>query len=119
MCQLRSKRLIAAPRHPPTRIRREDFPELIMTRFPLATLLLIFIAVPALSQSASSPFDNFDTRNGVQVYVEPATPLPSPRSRRGKKSDLSNKTAANHSIVTPLNVPPATVEPTLMSYAPL
>ncbi len=90
-----------------------------MTRFPLATLLLIFIAVPALSQSASYPFDNFDTRNGVQVYVEPATPLPSPRSRRGKKNDPSNKTAANHSIVTTPNDAAATLKRTVMSYAPL
>jgi len=99
--------------------RREDFPELIMTRFPLATLLLIFIAVPALAQSASYPFDNFDTRNGVQVYVEPATPLPSPRSRRGKKNDPSNKTAANHSIVTTPNDAAVTLKRTVMSYAPL
>jgi soluble lytic murein transglycosylase-like protein len=81
--------------------------------------VLIFIAVPALAQSASYPFDNFDTRNGVQVYVETAAPLPSPRSRRAKKIDPSNKTVANHSIVTTQKDAATTLKPTVMSYAPL
>src|SRR5712671_3183576 len=90
-----------------------------MTRFPLAALVLIFTGVPALAQRASYSFDNFDTRNGVQVYVEPAAPLPSPRSQRGKKIDPSNKTAANHSIVTTLKDAATTLKRTVLSYSPL
>jgi soluble lytic murein transglycosylase-like protein len=90
-----------------------------MTRFPLAALALILIGVPALAQNSSYSFDNFDTRNGVQVYVEPAKPLAIPRSRRGRKIDPANKTASNHSVVTSLNDPAATLKPTVMSYAPL
>jgi soluble lytic murein transglycosylase-like protein len=90
-----------------------------MTRFPLAALALILIGVPALAQNSSYSFDNFDTRNGVQVYVEPAKPLAIPRSRRGSKIDPANKTASNHSSVTTLNNPAATLKPTVMSYAPL
>jgi soluble lytic murein transglycosylase-like protein len=90
-----------------------------MTRFPLAALALILIGVPALAQNGSYSFDNFDTRNGVQVYVEPAKPLAIPRSRRGRKIDPANKTASNHSVVTTVNDPAATLKPTVMSYAPL
>jgi soluble lytic murein transglycosylase-like protein len=98
---------------------KRGLPKLIMTRFPLAALVLIFTGLPALAQGASYSFDNFDTRNGVQVYTEPVAPLPSAGSKRGRKNDPSNKTAANHSIATTLNDAGAAIKRTVLSYAPL
>ena len=64
-----------------------------MTRFPRAALVLLFISAPALAQSTAYSFDNFDTRNGVRVYVEPAKPQVANSSittvrqdRRGKQT---------------------------------
>lgn len=66
-----------------------------MTKFPLVVLLLTFTSVPALAQSAVYSFDNFDTRTGVRIYVEPTPPrVPIGRSRRPGKSDHVNKAVA-------------------------
>jgi hypothetical protein len=89
-----------------------------MTRFPRAAFVLLFISAPALAQSTAYSFDNFDTRNGVRVYVEPTKPLVSgPRSRRSKKID-SNKTAKQNSVVAP-DDPVSTLKPTVLTYDPL
>jgi soluble lytic murein transglycosylase-like protein len=91
-----------------------------MTRFPLAAFLLLFICAPALAQSNAYSFDNFDTRDGVHVYVEPAQPLvSSPRSQRAGKQRLSNKTAAGQDAGSALDKPASTVKNTVLTYAPL
>jgi hypothetical protein len=57
-----------------------------MTRKYFWTVLLIVLASPvALAQNASYSFDNFDTANGVKIYVEPS-PMPAKRSRSRKAS---------------------------------
>ncbi len=90
-----------------------------MTRFPLAALTVILIGVPAFAQSTSYSFDNFDTKNGVQVYVEPAKlPAPNPRMRRGRKTDASYNAATRPNTPTERAEPAVTLKPTVMSYAP-
>jgi soluble lytic murein transglycosylase-like protein len=84
-----------------------------MTRFPPAALLLLFISAPALAQSTAYSFDNFDTRNGVRVYIEPAKPRVTGRSRR------SNKTAANQNAVVAMDDPASTLRPTVLTYDPI
>lgn len=60
------------------------------------SIALIVIASPAiLAQSSSYSFDNFDTANGVKVYVEPP---PAP-----KKSSKSTRPGA--SLTTPATTP--------------
>ena len=87
-----------------------------MTRFPLAALTLILIGVPAVAQSASYSFDNFDTRDGVRVYVEPAKPrAPNPRTRRGRKIEAAYN-AASSSVRDELA---GALKPTVLSYAPV
>ena len=86
-------------------------------KIPPAALLLLFIGAPALAQSSAYSFDNFDTRNGVRVYVEAARPLvPSPRTRRGRRNDPSNKAAAGQNAVIALEDSAGTLRPTLLSY---
>lgn len=89
-----------------------------MTRFPLAALVLTLLCVPALSQSAAYSFDNFDTRDGVRVYVEPAKPQPPAlRSRRSGKILRSNKSATPtqaDSITYSDQV--STLKPTVLGY---
>jgi Transglycosylase SLT domain len=90
-----------------------------MTRFPLAALTLILIGVPTLAQSTSYSFDNFDTRNGVQVYAEPAKPrVSNPRTRRGRKTDAAYNAASRQNASTEREEPAVTLKPTLLSYAP-
>jgi len=84
-----------------------------MTRFPLVAFVLLFISAPALAQSTAYSFDNFDTRNGVRVYVEPAKPRVTGRSRR------SNKTAASQNAVVAMDNPASTLRPTVLTYDPL
>ena len=91
-----------------------------MTRFPRAALVLLFISTPALAQSSAYSFDNFDTRNGVRVYVEAAGPrVPSPRSQRAARKGASHKTVASQDAMIPLDNPASTVQPTVLSYDPL
>src|SRR5437870_3873099 len=56
----------------------------MMNRYaPAALLLLLLTCAPALAQSTSYSFDNFDVANGVRIYSEPAkSRAPVPRSRR-------------------------------------
>src|SRR5438067_13597743 len=54
--------------------------------FPLACLMLL-ASVPVLAQSTTYSFDNFDTHNGVKIYIVPPAALPAPlRSRRRSRS---------------------------------
>ena len=90
-----------------------------MTRFPLVAFVLLFISAPALAQSTAYSFDNFDTRNGVRVYVEPAKPRVIGRSRRSSRIDTSNKTATNQNAVVAMDDPASTLRPTVLTYDPL
>jgi Transglycosylase SLT domain len=90
-----------------------------MRRFPLAALTLILISVPAFAQSTSYSFDNFDTRNGVQIYVEPAKPRAlNPRTRPGRKTDAAGNAASKQNTPTEQQGPTVTLKPTMLSYAP-
>jgi soluble lytic murein transglycosylase-like protein len=84
-----------------------------MTRIPLVALALLFIGAPVFAQTAAYSFDNFDTRNGVRVYVEPLQPLPSTRSRRPGRLKAANKTAQP---VIVSEDPVSTVKPTALVY---
>jgi hypothetical protein len=58
-----------------------------MKKIPFATALMVLTcASAAVAQSVNYSFDNFDTRNGVQIQVEPAKPLLVPRARKGSRS---------------------------------
>ena len=62
-----------------------------MNRYAPAVLLLLLTCAPALAQSTSYSFDNFDVANGVRIYSEPDKSRASvPRSRR----TVGNTTAA-------------------------
>jgi len=71
------------------------------------SLILIVVASPAiLAQSAAYSFDNFDTANGVKVFVEPP-----PALKKISKSKRQNAAVANETMPnvrpTSLSVPPA------------
>jgi soluble lytic murein transglycosylase-like protein len=87
-----------------------------MTRFPRALLVILFIGAPALAQSPAYSFDNFDTRNGVRIYVEAPKPRPSSKSRRAGRSDPSNKATANQNSLTAFDDSARTLKPTVLSY---
>src|SRR5437870_7301476 len=66
-----------------------------MTRFPRAALLLLLLGMtPVFAQSSSSySFDNFDTREGVKIHIEPpAKPL---KASASKKRQLLRTAAPN------------------------
>lgn len=89
-----------------------------MTRFPPAALVILFISAPVLAQGTAYSFDNFDTRNGVRVYVEPAKPLvPAPRSRRQGMTSPANKSASQN--LTARDDSASTLKPTVLTYDPL
>lgn len=95
-----------------------------MTRFPRAALVLLFIGAPgltpAVAQTATYSFDNFDTRNGVRVYSEPVKArVSAPRSRRAGRSELSNKASDNTQATISLNDPATTVKNTALLYEPV
>lgn len=95
-----------------------------MTRFPLAALVLLFISAPALTpavaQTATYSFDNFDTRNGVRVYSElPKARVLTPRSRRASRNDPANKASENTQAAISLDDPATTVKNTALLYEPV
>jgi len=62
------------------------------------SIVLIVVASPAiLAQSSSYSFDNFDTVNGVKVYIEPPSPLKknSKLTRRASVSSDASAVAPN------------------------
>src|SRR5437016_5765796 len=66
-----------------------------MTRFPRAALLLLLLGMtPVFAQSSSTySFDNFDTREGVKIHIEPpAKPL---KASASKKRQLLRTAAAS------------------------
>src|SRR2546425_4541664 len=69
----------------------------MMNRYaPAALLLLLLTCAPALAQSTSYSFDNFDVANGVRIYSEPAkSRAPVPRSRRRVGSTTATKLDRN------------------------
>jgi soluble lytic murein transglycosylase-like protein len=88
-----------------------------MTRFPRAALVLLFISAPAIAQSSAYSFDNFDTRNGVRVYVEAVQPrVPNPRSRHTRRNEPSNKTDPGQNALMALDEPASMLKPTVLSY---
>src|SRR5260221_14764317 len=95
-----------------------------MTRFPLAAFALILIGVPAFAQSSSYSFDNFDTRNGVQVYVEPVKArapnprTPNPRTSRGRRTDAAYNAASRQNTLTEREQSAVALKRTVLSYAP-
>lgn len=91
-----------------------------MTRFPRAALVLLFIGAPAVAQTATYSFDNFDTRNGVRVYSEPVKArVSTPRSRRASRNDLSNKPSDNTQATSSLDDSATKVKNTALLYEPV
>ena len=91
-----------------------------MTRFPLAALVLLFIVAPAVAQTSTYSFDNFDIRNGVRVYSEPVKArVSTPRSRRASRSDLSNRASENTQATISLDNPATPVKNTALLYEPV
>src|SRR6266851_406742 len=90
-----------------------------MTRFPLITLVILFGCAPALAQNTAYSFDNFDTRNGVRVQVEPSkAQIRVTRPRRPARTASSNKTAVEQDTISPvtLDTPRSMVSPTVLAY---
>src|SRR2546425_8084122 len=70
----------------------------MMNRYAPAALLLLLTCAPALAQSASYSFDNFDVANGVRIYSVPAKSRPlDPRSRRTVGKTTATK--PNRSVI--------------------
>jgi len=91
-----------------------------MTRFPLAALVLLFIVAPAVAQTSTYSFDNFDIRNGVRVYSEPLKArVSTPRSRRASRSDLSNRASENTRATISLDDRATPVKNTALLYEPV
>jgi transglycosylase-like protein with SLT domain len=83
--------------------------KLFMKRlFPWVTLLVLITSGPAVyAQNASYSFDNFDTANGVRIYVEPVA-LPPATKRVSRSSRPVMTTSAENgnvsSIIQPANL---------------
>jgi soluble lytic murein transglycosylase-like protein len=93
--------------------------KLTMIKFHLATLLLFFTGASAFAQSNAYLFDNFDTRNGVRVYTEPAKPLqPTTRSGKRTRTNQANKAVANQEAPSTISFdgPADTLKPTALVY---
>jgi len=89
-----------------------------MITFPRAALVILFVTAPALAQGTAYPFDNFDTRSGVRIYVEPAKEtVPAPRSKRSRKANSSSR-AANQDL-TVRHESASLLKPTVLTYEPL
>ena len=92
-----------------------------MTRFPLIALVILFGCAPVLAQNTAYSFDNFDTRNGVRVQVEPPkAPAKVSRTRRPTRIASADKIADQSSLTSiTLDSQPSLVAPTVITYDPL
>ena len=92
-----------------------------MTRFPLIALVILFGWASALAQTTAYSFDNFDTRNGVRVQVEPPkAPAKVSRTRRSTRIPLADKIADQNSLTSiTLDSQRSLAAPTVLSYDPL
>ncbi len=92
-----------------------------MTRFPRIALVILFGCAPALAQNTAYSFDNFDTRNGVRVQVEPSkAPAKVSRSRRPTRIPSADKIADQKSLSSiTLDSQRSFVSPTVFNYDPL
>ena len=89
-----------------------------MNTFPRAALLILFITAPALAQGTAYPFDNFDTRTGVRIYVEPAKQaVLVPKSKRSGKAHSSSN-AANQNLKV-RDESASLLKSTVLTYEPL
>src|ERR1044072_6910294 len=89
-----------------------------MTRFPVIALAILFCCASALAQVTYS-FDNFDTRNGVRVQVEPP-PLVQTRVTRARRpicTTPSQNTGTEQSLSpVVLDSSRSLISPTALSY---
>ena len=85
-----------------------------MKTIPFAVAFVVLTcASAAVAQNFSYSFDNFDTRNGVKVYVEPVKALSLPlNARRGLR--LNKPVATSENITSPSVR--FTVQPTNLSF---
>lgn len=91
-----------------------------MTRIPRIALVILFGCAPALAQTTAYSFDNFDTRNGVRVQVEPPkAPAKVSRSRRLRMPSADNVADQNNLSSITLDSQRSLVSPTVLSYDPL
>ncbi len=105
----------------PFEILERRLQKLLMTRFPLIALVILFGGAPALAQNTAYSFDNFDTRNGVRVQVEPPkAPAKVSRIRRPTRVPSADKIADQSSLTSiTLDSQRSLVAPTLLTYDPL
>ncbi len=92
-----------------------------MTRFPWVAFFLVLASAPILAQSTSYSFDNFDTLNGVRIYVEPPkAPASAARSRSTKNSTAAKAANQTDTARTPvLDSSRSMIRPTSLSYGPI
>lgn len=81
-----------------------------MKTIPLASALMVLTCTSAaVAQGVNYSFDNFDTRNGVQVQVEPPKPLIVASTKRGSRSKGLAAPQVGTAVVQPM------VQPTSLS----
>ena len=75
--------------------------------------MVLTCASAAVAQSVNYSFDNFDTRNGVQIHVETPKPLVAPANfKKGSGAKRSHVTAPDKNVASLR----ATAQPTTMSF---
>lgn len=90
-----------------------------MTTFPRIALLMLFSCVPVFAQGSGYSFDNFDTRNGVRIRVEPAKARKPPTRRAPKTTQSITSVDTNSSgpaVSAPAENPRPLVAPTVSFY---
>jgi hypothetical protein len=93
-----------------------------MTRFPLIAIVILIGCAPVLAQSTAYSFDNFDTRNGVRIQVEPPkTQAKVARPRRPVRIASADKTGPDQNGLSPITLDSSRslVSPTALIYEPL
>ncbi|HKP35819.1 MAG TPA: lytic transglycosylase domain-containing protein [Pyrinomonadaceae bacterium] len=83
----------------------------------LAALIVLTCASAAVAQSVNYSFDNFDTRNGVQIHVDPPTALVLPNAKRGPRAKRSHATAQD-SVSTNVRSTMLPANPSVLSSDP-